>query len=64
MVEFDNSLVRPEALTNLLARNHLARRFEKDFQYLEGLLLEPDSAPLFTQLTPSEVQLKRAEAHV
>ena len=64
MTELDNGIVRPEALPNLLARDYFSGGFEQHSQYLEGLLLESNPAPLFAQLAPPKVQLKWAEAHV
>jgi hypothetical protein len=64
MIELDNGLAWPKALSNLLARDHFAARFQKHSEYLEGLLLEANPATLFSQFAPPEVDLKWAEAHV
>jgi hypothetical protein len=63
MIELDNAVVRPEAFSNLRARDHLPRAFQKHSEYLEGLLLKSDFAPLLAHFSLAKVDLKRAEEH-
>ena len=64
MIEFDDRVVRPETLLDVLARDHFTLRFEEHLQDLEWLLLKSNPAAFLAQFAPSKIELKRAEAHI
>src|SRR5215470_13249424 len=61
MIELDYATVRPEAFPDLLAGHHFAGRFDQSLEYLERLLLKPNSAPLLAQFSPLEIDFKRSK---
>jgi hypothetical protein len=61
MVEVNEGVLGPEALAELLARNHLAGVLEKDFEHLTGLGLQLEPVTLFAQFAGVQISLKHTE---
>ena len=61
MIEVDEGVRWPQALTHRLACDDFARPFEEQYQQLKGLVLQPEPDPGPAELTALEVELERAE---
>ncbi len=61
-IEIDKRLRGPELFADLFARDYLARMFQEERKYLEGLLLQLDSNASFAQLRSPQVHFENAEA--
>jgi hypothetical protein len=59
-----NDRIVPQALPNLLARDHLARRLEEQQQDLERLLLKSNPTRLFVQFSSPKIEPKGAKPHI
>jgi len=64
VIELDYGIVRPEAAANFLAQYHRAWRSEQHPEYLEGLLLKPNSKPILAQLGCPEIEYECAEPQI
>ncbi len=63
VLEVDECVVLPEALTQFLAGDQLTGSRHQALEHLEGLLLEPHTHAGLSQLADAEVQLERAKPH-
>jgi hypothetical protein len=61
VIELDYRVIRPELLTDFLAKNDFAGTFEQRDQYLERLVLETDPEIVLTQFGAAQIELKRSE---
>jgi hypothetical protein len=62
VLEIDKGVVGPQALAEFLARNNGSGILEQDFQYLEGLRLQPDAYAMFPEHAFLEIQFERTES--
>jgi hypothetical protein len=59
VLELDNRVVRPKALSQFLSRYYIAGAFEKRLQDSERLIRQPDRPAAFAlQLTRAQVESK------
>ena len=63
VVEFDESVARPEAFVEFLARYDFARALDKRPQHLKRLFLQPDASPVLAQLARCRVKLEGAKSN-
>ena len=61
VIEVDEGVGWPQALTHGLACDHFARPLEEQYQELKRLVLQPELDPGPAELTAFEVELERAE---
>ena len=62
VLEVHERAVRPQTLSKLLARQHLARLLEQHDQHLERLILQPQACAVLAQLACVEVELEPPES--
>jgi hypothetical protein len=61
VVEIDERAVWPQPLTQLLARDEIARSLQQQREDLEGLSREVEARPCLAQFSCVEIQLEHAE---
>ena len=61
MLEIDERAIWPEPLTQLLARDEIARSLQQQRQDLKGLSRQAEAHPCLAQFTCVEIQLEHAE---
>jgi hypothetical protein len=61
VIEVDKGVRRPEAFTELLAADHLARAFKKNVKNFKRAVLELNSSPVLAEFRPCEIGLVRSE---
>jgi hypothetical protein len=62
VIKVNKSIIGPEALAKLLACDDLASLFEENRKDPARLFLEPDFAPLFSELACAKVNLEGPKA--
>jgi len=61
MIEFNDRIVRPQSLSDVLSRDHFTGRFEKQAKDLERLLLKSNPTAIFEEFDSSKIKLERAK---
>ena len=61
MREIDERAIRPETLTQLLARDEIAWSLQQQREDLEGLSRKAEARPCLAQFSCVEIQLEHAE---
>jgi hypothetical protein len=62
MLKVHERVGSPESRAQLLARDHLARMFDKDFEEAKRLFGKRDTRAVFPEVAGVEVQLEKAKA--
>jgi hypothetical protein len=63
VVEIDERVGGPEAVTELLPRDHFARPFEKNLKNVKRAVLELDPHPVLAEFRSCKIGLVRSETY-
>jgi hypothetical protein len=63
VIEVDENVGRPEALTELFTSDDVSGRFEQDRQEAKGLLRQPDDPTISGELRGRRIELEQAKAN-
>jgi hypothetical protein len=61
VLEINERVVAPQALSQFVARNQVTRSLEKRFEDLERLTLEGHARPVLAELAGAKIQFKHTE---